>query len=101
MATKYYVDLHIAGQEDQEDHVRVGLVDSIPELAEAYVEGCAILLERGAIASDKPIWYAVAREDEKERDLTSVEQSALIAAFEEKFPDVKVRPPRRIDPRRS
>ena len=101
MATKYYVDLHIAGQED---HVRVGLVDSIPELADAYVEGCLMLVERGATAGDKPIWYAVAKEDEGERDLTSAEQSALSAALEQKFPDVKMEPPgawldrRRDDP---
>jgi hypothetical protein len=94
MATEYYVDLHIAGHEDQEDHVRVGLVGSIPELADAYVEGCARLLERGIAVGDRPpIWNAVAREDEEERDLTLAEQAALAAALEQKFPDVKVSPP--------
>jgi hypothetical protein len=93
MATKYYVDLHIAGQEDQEDHVRVGLVDSIPELADAYVEGCRILQGRGATAGDQVIWCAVAKENEHERDLTSVEEAALTATFEQKFPDTVVLPP--------
>ena len=92
MATKYYVDMTIAGQDA--DHVRVGPVDSIPELADAYVEGCSILTERGAFVGDQPIWYTVAMEDEGERDLTPVERGALTAALEQKFPDVRVEPPR-------
>ena len=54
------------------------LVDSIPELADAYVEGCRRLVERGATGADQPNWYAVAKEEDgKERDLTSTEMGAL------------------------
>jgi hypothetical protein len=60
-------------------------------LADAYVDGCHILAERGATGADKPTWYAVAKDDDKERDLTSVEESALFATLEQKFPDIKVR----------
>jgi hypothetical protein len=94
MATTYYVDLLDLSVADQWEHVRVGLVDSIPELADAYVEGCRRLVERGATGADQPNWYAVAKEEDgKERDLTSTEMGALAATVEQKFPEIKVRLP--------
>jgi hypothetical protein len=53
-----------------------------------------LLLERGlASAGDTPPWYAVARDEEGERDLTSTEEGLLMAALEQRVPDVTVRPP--------
>jgi hypothetical protein len=90
MATAYHLYIGVS----EEKGIAWDPVESIPELAEAYVQGCdALVKEHGATADDEAIWFVLASDDGgDERDLTDVERSALYAQLEQKFPDVKVTP---------
>ena len=59
--------------------------ESPAALAEMFVEACNLVVDHRFVAPDEaPMWKAFYVEDDEERELTPLEDAALIATFEQK-----------------